>query len=148
MSFAGLVSDFLAPRRFDAALISWSDLAGDPDPYPLWHSSQAEEGAQNFSGWSNERADAILERARGLVDQGERKQYYSEFQDIFAEEVPALLLYYPIYTYGVSDRVKNVQIGPLNRAADRFATFADWYIVTRRVPANQIPTTVPPMPPQ
>ena len=148
VSFAGLVSDFLAPRRFDAALISWSDLAGDPDPYPLWHSSQAEEGAQNFSGWSNERADAILERARGLVDQGERKQYYSEFQDIFAEEVPALLLYYPIYTYGVSDRVKNVQIGPLNRAADRFATFADWYIVTRRVPANQIPTTVPPMPPQ
>ncbi len=148
VSFAGLVSDFLAPRRYDAALISWSELAGDPDPYPLWHSSQAEEGAQNFSGWANERADAILDRARTVVDQDERKQFYREFQDIFAEEVPALLLYYPIYTYGVSDRVKNVQIGPLNRTADRFATFADWYIVTRRVPANQIPTTVPPMPPQ
>lgn len=148
VSFAGLVSDFLTPRRFDAALISWAELAGDPDPYPLWHSSQAEEGGQNFSGWANERADEILEQARSLTDQEARRQLYVEFQNIFAEEVPALLLYYPIYAYGVSDRVKNVQIGPLNRAADRFTTFADWYIVTRRVPANQIPTTVPPMPPQ
>jgi peptide/nickel transport system substrate-binding protein len=148
ISFAGLVSDFLTPRRFDAALISWAELAGDPDPYPLWHSSQVEEGGQNFSGWATARADEILEEARSLTDQEARRQLYVEFQDIFAEEMPALLLYYPIYTYGVSDRVKNVQIGPLNHSADRFATFADWYIVTRRVPANQIPTTVPPMPPQ
>ncbi|MEZ4638294.1 MAG: hypothetical protein R2856_25605 [Caldilineaceae bacterium] len=47
------------------------------------------------------------------------------------------MLYYPAYTYGVSERVKNVQIGALN-PSDRFATFADWYILARRVPTNQM----------
>src|SRR5690606_37204408 len=52
VTFAGLVADFLNPRRFDAALIGW-ELSGDPDPYPLWHSTQAEGGGQNYSGWAN-----------------------------------------------------------------------------------------------
>ncbi len=137
VSFAGLVSDFLAPRRFDAALVTWN-ISGDPDPYPLWHSSQATEDGQNYGGWQNEEADELLIQARGKVDSEKRKALYGEFQKIFAEEAPALLLYYPAYTYGVSERVKNVQIGMLNQPADRFATFRDRYIVARRVPANQV----------
>ncbi len=139
VSFAGLVTDFLAPRRFDATLIAW-DLAGDPDPYPLWHSSQAREGAQNYAGWENPQADALMEDARAEIDPQRRRELYIAFQRLFAEELPALPLYYPTYTYGVSRRVKNVQIGPINNRADRFATFPDWYIVTRRVPANQART--------
>ncbi len=137
VNFAGLVTDFLAPRRFDAAIITW-DISGDPDPYPLWHSSQAEEGGQNYSGWMNEQADELMVQARSEVDIEKRKAIYGEFQRLFLEETPAILLYYPAYTYGVSERVKNVQIGSLNNPADRFATFADWYIVARRVPTNQL----------
>jgi peptide/nickel transport system substrate-binding protein len=137
VSFAGVVSDFLAPRRFDAAIVTW-DISGDPDPYPLWHSSQAEEGGQNYSGWMNDQADELLIRARSEVDTEQRKSLYTDFQRIFMEEAPALLLYYPAYTYGVSERVKNVQIGALNSPSDRFATFPDWYILARRVPTNQL----------
>jgi peptide/nickel transport system substrate-binding protein len=137
VSFAGLVSDFLAPRRFDAAIVTW-DISGDPDPYPLWHSSQAEEGGQNYSGWMNDQADELLIRARSEVDTEQRKSLYTDFQRIFMEEAPAILLYYPAYTYGVSERVKNVQIGTLNSPSDRFATFPDWYILARRVPTNQL----------
>lgn len=139
VTFAGLVTDFLAPRHFDAAVVAW-DLTGDPDPYPLWHSSQAQEGGQNYAGWQNEQADALMEDARAEIDPNRRRELYAAFQRLFAEELPALPLYYPTYTYGVSTRVKNVQIGPINTRADRFATFADWYIVTRRVPANQAQT--------
>lgn len=146
VTFAGLVSDFLNPRRFDAALIGW-ELTGDPDPYPLWHSTQAEGGGQNYSGWANPEADELMERARAITDAGERRQLYIQFQDIFAEEVPAILLYYPVYTYGVSTRVHNVQIGSLNQPHERFETFANWYILTRRVPANQVPAAAPPTPP-
>lgn len=146
VTFAGLVSDFLNPRRFDAALISW-ELAGDPDPYPLWHSTQASGGGQNYTGWANEEADAIMEEARAIVDEPARRARYAEFQDIFAEEVPAILLYYPVYTYGVRDRVHNVQLGTLNTPGDRFDTFNQWYILTRRVPANQVPGDTPPTPP-
>ncbi|RME50524.1 MAG: peptide ABC transporter substrate-binding protein [Caldilineae bacterium] len=138
VSFAGLVNDFLAPRRFDAAVLTWS-ITGDPDPFPLWHSSQAEEGGQNYSAWKNEAADQIMEQARSTVDREKRRALYAEFQRLFVEDAAAILLYNPVYTYGVSNRVKNVQIGPLNTPADRFATFPQWYIVTRRVPVNQQP---------
>ena len=135
VSFGGFVTNFLTPRRFEAALLSW-DITGDPDPFPLYHSSQVETG-QNFGGWSNEDADTLMIEARSTVDPEKRKLLYALFQHIFADDVPAIPLYYPVYTYGVSERVKSVQIGPLNTPADRFATFPDWYILTRRVPANQ-----------
>ena len=62
-------------------------------------------------------------------------------------DLPGLPLYYPVYTYGVSSEVNNVQIGALNNASGRFETFADWYMLTRRVPANQVPADTPPQAP-
>ena len=146
VTFAGLVNDILGPRRFEAALISW-ETPGDPDPYPLWHSSQAENPGQNYGSWRNEEADRIMEQARKALREDERKALYAQFQSIFAEELPALLLYYPVYTYGVNENVHNVQIGALNHPSQRFAGFADWYMVTRLVPANQAPPSAPPTPP-
>ena len=52
LPFNTLVNDLLDKRTFDAALIGW-EQTGDPDPYPLWHSTQAEGGGQNYSGWDN-----------------------------------------------------------------------------------------------
>jgi hypothetical protein len=56
-------------------------------------------------------------------------------------------LYHPVYSYGVSRRVQNVQLGALNEPSERFDNYRDWYIVTRRVPANQAPKSLPPTPP-
>jgi peptide/nickel transport system substrate-binding protein len=146
VTFAGLVNDLLVPRKFDAALVNW-ETPGDPDPYPLWHSTRAEGGGSNYASWRNEKADQLMEKARAITNEEERKQLYWEFQAIFADELPALVLYHPVYTYGVSRRVQNVQIGSLNDPSERFTEFANWYIVTRRVPSNQVPTAVPPTPP-
>ncbi len=131
VSLAGLTSDFLTPRTYDAAIVTW-ELSGDPDPYPLWHSTQAKTG-QNYAGWDNRAADEAIEQARAISDRELRRGYYLEFQRIFAEEAPALLLYHPVYTYGVRSKIHDVQMGPLHVPADRFRTFAGWYIVTKRV---------------
>lgn len=131
VTLPGLTSDFLVPRTFDAALVHW-ELSGDPDPYPLWHSTQIKNG-QNYGGWDNRSADEAIERARALTDRSQRQAYYAQFQRTFAEDVPALLLYYPVYTYGVRTKVHDVQIGPLNSPADRFRSIANWYILTKRV---------------
>jgi len=131
VTLAGLTADFLTPRSFDAAVVHW-ELAGDPDPYPLWHSTQSKDG-QNYSGWNNQAADEAIEQARSTVDPAARRKHYVEFQRIFAREVPALLLYYPVYSFGVRDKIHGVQVGPLNEPADRFRNVADWYIVTRRI---------------
>jgi peptide/nickel transport system substrate-binding protein len=131
VSLPGLTADFLAPRTFDAAVVHW-ELSGDPDPYPLWHSTQITEG-QNYAGWNDRAADEAIERARTTNDQARRRDEYIQWQRLFAEEAPALLLYHPVYTFGVRDKVHDVSVGPMNSPADRFNSIADWYIATRRV---------------
>lgn len=146
VTFATLVNDLLAPRTFEAVLIGW-ETPGDPDPYPLWHSTQTEGGGQNYSGWSHERADRIMEEVRKEQSEDARRQLYWEFQEIFAEETPALLLYHPVYNYGVAEAVENVQIGVMNSPSQRFDSFADWYMVTKRVPESQAVELGIPTPP-
>ncbi len=131
-SFTGLVSDILAPRNYTAAIINW-ELLGDPDPYPLWHSSQVSPNGQNFTGWQNRQADILMEQARITSDRELRRQLYGEFQNLFMQEAPAIMLYYPLYTYGASTAVKEMEVGRLNEPADRFRSFARWYMQTRKI---------------
>lgn len=143
--FNSLVSDFLAPRAFEAALTDWNQV-GDPDPFAQWHSSQVEGNGQNYTGWQNAEADLLIESARQSTDEAERRAAYAQFQAIFAEELPALPLFHPLYHYGVSTRVHDVQVGALNTPAERFTSFPAWYINSRRVPAGQAPATLPETP--
>ncbi len=136
VSFTGLVSDFLVPRNFSAALVNW-ELIGDPDPYPLWHSSQISPAGQNYSGWNNRQADIAMEQARITTDRDSRRDLYYEFQKLFAQDLPAILLYYPLYTYGVSTAVNDVEVGRINEPAERFRTFADWYTQLRKVTLSE-----------
>jgi peptide/nickel transport system substrate-binding protein len=127
---AGL-GERLAQHDFQAALAQVF-LPGDPDPYPLWHLSQI-DGGQNYAGWNHDEASMLLEAARTVTNPGRRNDYYFEFQEIFAEEVPSLILFYPVYTYGVSQDVYDVQVAPMTSPSDRFRTLPDWYVLTRRV---------------
>ncbi len=129
---SGLVREFLHPREFEALLIDL-ELRGDPDPYPLWHSTQASGEGQNYAGFVSYEVDKLLEEARCTTDSGRRAELYRRFQEIFADEVPSLLLYYPIYTYAVDEKVKGVQLGPMGDPSDRFRNVTEWYIVTKRV---------------
>jgi peptide/nickel transport system substrate-binding protein len=129
---SGLVREFLQPREFEALLIDL-ELHGDPDPYPLWHSTQASGEGQNYAGFVSYEVDKLLEEARYTTDSERRAQLYHRFQQIFADEVPSLLLYYPIYTYAVDERVRGIQLGPMGNPSDRFRNITDWYVVTKRV---------------
>ena len=143
LPFGLMIQERLAAGAFDAALIHISDLEGDPDPFRFWHSSQEPTGL-NYGAWFNPYADQLMAKARGTLDQQARRVLYHRFQDIFGAELPALPISYPIYAYGVHERVRNVQLGPLNHASERFATFADWYIVTVAVPAPANQDAFPP----
>lgn len=77
-------------------------------------------------------ASEYLEKARITPDIGERTRLYRNFQVIFAEELPALPLFYPVYNYGISRQVQGVRIGPLFDTADRFATILEWHLLAAR----------------
>lgn len=125
------LNEALEQRAFDAALVRVA-LAGDPDPYPLWHETQAESG-QNYAGFRHRRISEVIEYARQVYDQDKRREAYAEYQRLFMEQLPAIPLYVPVYTYAVKTRVYDVQIGPLMCSGDRFRNIADWYILRRKV---------------
>jgi ABC-type transport system substrate-binding protein len=111
---------------FDAALIEL-DFApnADPDSYVFWHQGQYGTG-QNYGGMDDRRVSEALEQARREPNSLNRLVYYREFQSLFAERVPALVLYYPLYTYAVDARLQGVQLGFMSSPSDRFRTIQDW----------------------
>jgi peptide/nickel transport system substrate-binding protein len=128
-----LVRNFLLPREFQAAIYGW-DQGYDPDPYPAWHSSQVQERGLNLAGYTDQHLDQILSEARQTSDLERRKALYGEFQRIFAEEVPSILLFYPVYNYFVDKEVKGVSLGVLFEPASRFANVRQWYVKTKHRP--------------
>jgi peptide/nickel transport system substrate-binding protein len=132
VSSADLVQKYLAPRQFEAALFGWQGLPNDPDCYQLWHSTQVDTGL-NFSGFVNQEADQVLESARQSMSIDERTALYARFQDIFAEQTPSLVLYYPFYNYAVDKSIQGVSLVKVNEADDRFANIAEWFIKTKKV---------------
>ncbi len=138
-----LIQAHLSPRNYQAALIDL-DLSRtpDPDPYPFWHQSEI-SGGQNYSGWDNRSASEYLEQARVNTDLGLRQRLYRNFQILFQKELPALLLYYPVYTCGVSRQIQNVQIPPLYEPRDRMMYFSTWSLNTRRILMEINPTATP-----
>jgi peptide/nickel transport system substrate-binding protein len=126
-------------RDYEAALVDLNLTSmPDPDPYPFWHQTQG-TGGQNYSMWNDRRASEYLEQARIILDISERARIYKNFQVRFYDQLPALPLYYPVYTYGVSPEVKGVRIGPIFEPSDRLETISDWYFFVE-VPGGLVPT--------
>jgi peptide/nickel transport system substrate-binding protein len=140
--YARLQEDFLTKRSFQAALVELAlPRTPDPDPYPFWHQAEA-TGGQNYSQWDNRTASEYLEQARVTTNFGLRARLYRNFQVIFGRELPALPLYVPVYSYGVTTLAQGVQVPPLFDPSDRLSLISQWYLVMRRA-LEQTPTPAP-----
>ena len=120
-----LVRDFLVPHQYQAAVFGW-DPGADPDPYPAWHSSQTGDQGRNLAGYFSEKADKDLEEARQTTDLSRRQALYFAFQKTFYDDVPSILLYYPVFTYFVSKEINGIRLGILFDPASRFANVQEW----------------------
>ncbi len=137
VSYTDLVNSRLEQRNYEAVLIDLNlSNTPDPDPYPFWDQTQISTG-QNFSQWNNRVVSQYLESARVETDQTERERLYRNFQVVFADELPALPLYNPIYNFAVSSKVKGISVGPLYRISDRFQNVESWYVVSRTTLSDQ-----------
>ncbi len=138
-----LVTDYLEPRNYQAALVDLNlARSPDPDPYPFWHQAEI-TGGQNYSKWDDRRASEYLEQARVNVNQSQRAKLYRSFQNEFARELPSLPLYFPVYSYAISVRVRGVSVGPIFQSSDRFATIGQWFLVTASQVNELEPTVLP-----
>lgn len=131
-----LLRDRLDQRDYQAVLVDLNlSRSPDPDPYPFWDQAQA-TGGQNYTQWENRVASEYLESARVTVNLLERAKYYRNFQIIFQQDLPAIPLYYPIYTYAIDRNIQGVQVGPLFDPSDRFSNVTAWYLAGMQEPAN------------
>ena len=132
MPYEELMSQRLEPRLYQAALVDLNLLGQhDPDPYQFWHQSQI-TGGQNYAKWDDRQASEYLEQARIIVDLEERNRLYRNFQVRFRNELPSILLFYPVYTYAVGEHIQGVTMGPLFETSDRFATVTSWFLKAER----------------
>ncbi|MFC1663024.1 ABC transporter substrate-binding protein [Patescibacteria group bacterium] len=123
--------DIIKTREYDILL--YGEIIGiDPDPFPFWHSSQQTDPGLALAIFFNKQADKVLEQARQTSDQEQRNLKYLEFQNILAEEIPAIFINSPQYIYGLADKIKGFELRNITVPADRFTNINDWYIKTKR----------------
>jgi peptide/nickel transport system substrate-binding protein len=70
----------------------------------------------------------MIEQARQTADLDKRQALYYAFQQKFLEDVPSVLLYYPVFTYFIADDVRDVTLGTLFETSSRFATISQWSV--------------------
>jgi peptide/nickel transport system substrate-binding protein len=122
----------LAPRDYEAVLTDINlTRSPDPDPYPFWHDSQAETG-QNYGGFEDRNSSIWLEQARITPDFSKRADLYQSFQHRFNDQMPALPLVNPVYSFAIDASVQGVTVGPMLDPSDRFASITSWYLLVRR----------------
>ena len=129
MGASQFVEDVFQRQEFDAALVR-IDPGPDPDLYPFWHSTQAFGEGRNLVGFSNEDADQLLEDGRQTPSVAQRAEDYLAFQEIFAQELPAVLLYTPAYQYVYRADLQAVSPGLLFTLSSRFYNVHLWFVET------------------
>ena len=123
--------EIIKPRNYQILLFGII-VGSNPDPYPFWHSSRAQDPGLNLAMFVNREADKLLEDNKKIVDQEKQIQNYQRFQEILTSEIPAIFLYNPTYTYAVDKKIKGINIDRIIIPADRFNDSEDWYIKTER----------------
>ncbi len=93
-----LIGDTTKHRNFDMAMFAW---VGAPENVPRAELSShqipsAENGwsGQNFDGYSNPEFDKLMDAIEVELDPAKRYEMWRQLQTMYAEELPALPLYF------------------------------------------------------
>ena len=121
LEFNQFVSQRLLPRRFDV-MAGWWITPADPDFYNYLHSSAAERGF-NVPMFSHPEVDRLLEAGRATSDPAVRARIYRRFQEVVAEEVPYLYLWWPFEIRAIHRRLAGV---PRLGLRDAFQYAHEW----------------------
>jgi peptide/nickel transport system substrate-binding protein len=110
--FATFFSD-VTHGEFQMYSLRWVGGNEDPDIFGYaFHSSSIIPKGANRQYYSNPRVDSLIDAARIEADQNARKQDYAAIQQILAEDVPYIDLWYFDNVLVYSSRVKNLQLNP------------------------------------
>jgi len=110
--FATFFSD-VTHGAFQLYGLRWIGGNEDPDIFEYaFHSAKFPPNGANRGFYSNARLDALIDQARRETDQNVRKQLYAEVQQILANDLPYINLWYLDNVVVHTKRVQNVTLNP------------------------------------
>ncbi len=104
--FSTFVARLTESHDFEVAMVGFS-WGTDPDQQTMW-ATQSYGSGFNLNKYSNPQIDDITAKALVELDQEKRKDLYIQMQNILADEVPSVILYFSQTVVGVSKRVHNL----------------------------------------
>lgn len=132
----------LLKRDYDILLFGQS-LLDNLDSYPYWHSSGVQQtggeesdlrrDAYNLSQLRSFSADSLLEAVRRTGSGAGREDALQRLRAVLTDEVPAVFLYSPLYTFAYRTSVHGIDLGEVSLHSDRFLTLYRWYVQEDRV---------------
>jgi peptide/nickel transport system substrate-binding protein len=110
--FATFFAD-VSSGAFQLYSLRWIGGNEDPDIFDAaFHSRNFPPAGRNRSFYSNPRIDSLIDQGRRETDQGVRKGIYAQVQEILAQDVPSVNLWYFDNVLVHTRRVRNLTLNP------------------------------------
>jgi len=110
--FATFLAD-VTSGAFQLYSLRWIGGNEDPDIFDVaFHSRNFPPAGRNRSFYVNPRVDSLIDQARRETDQEIRKRLYDEIQQILANDVPAVNLWYMDNVLVHTRRVRDLTLNP------------------------------------
>jgi peptide/nickel transport system substrate-binding protein len=110
--FATFLAD-VTSGAFQIYSLRWIGGNEDPDIYDTaFHSHSFPPAGRNRGFYANPRIDSLIDQARRETDQSIRKRLYAEVQEILAQDVPAINLWYLDNVLVHNRRVRELTLNP------------------------------------
>jgi peptide/nickel transport system substrate-binding protein len=110
--FATFLSD-VTHGAFQLYSLRWIGGNEDPDIFEyVFHSAKFTPNGGNRGFYSNPKIDALIDQAKSELDQNVRKQIYAQVQQILAEDLPYINLWYYDNVVVHTKRVTGITLDP------------------------------------
>ncbi len=96
-------------RNFDAVTLGWGGGAVESDVRQMFHSSQIDNAANNFTHYVNPELDKLIDEARITLDEDARMKLWHQVHAILWEDQPYTFLYTSKALVLLDDRSDNIQ---------------------------------------
>ncbi len=126
MEWNAYIQDVVLGRNYELTLAWWS-MPPTADVAPYFSCSAAHTG-NNIPNYCSEELDAIMDEGRAALTLDQQIDAYARMQDLLAEELPYLYLWWPDILTAKSVRLQGF---PEITANTAFQYSFDWYVAAR-----------------
>lgn len=121
--------DSVRHREYDIVLYG-QNLGYNLDIYEFFHESQV--GEENLSDYQNPQASVLIEEIRSSHVQAVRDKKLQELREILKQDIPAIFLFSPQYSYFIDSNVSNINVEYVGLLKDRVSGIDSAYITRKK----------------